>query len=53
MLSIYDIFRDHVGQKPLVVRLRGLDYMNDDPSKVDILYAKVEEVDGSGRLVLI
>ncbi|XP_065086622.1 activating signal cointegrator 1 complex subunit 1 [Ochlerotatus camptorhynchus] len=27
---------------PIEVRLRGLQYMNDDPSAVDVLYAKVE-----------
>lgn len=29
--------------------LKGLEYMNDDPGKVDVLYAKVHEIDGSGR----
>ncbi|XP_014662782.1 PREDICTED: activating signal cointegrator 1 complex subunit 1-like [Priapulus caudatus] len=33
---------------PLAVTLRGVEYMNDDPSAVDVLYARVE--DASGRL---
>lgn len=35
--------------KPKVVlHVKGLDYMNDDPSEVNVLYAKVEEVGGEG-----
>ncbi len=30
-----------LGSKPLTVNIRGLEYMNDDPSSVDVLYAKV------------
>ena len=28
--------------KPLTIRIKGLEYMNDDPSNVDVLYAKIE-----------
>eukprot|EP00054_Salpingoeca_dolichothecata_P005807 m.36247 g.36247 ORF g.36247 m.36247 type:complete len:428 (+) comp15959_c0_seq1:58-1341(+) len=27
---------------PIAIRLQGIEYMNDDPSEVDVLYAKVE-----------
>ena len=27
------------------LRIKGLDYMNDDPSAVDVLYAKVTSAD--------
>lgn len=38
-----DIIVDRVLQgSPLKVKLAGLNYMNDDPSAVDVLYAKVE-----------
>ncbi|KAK3254398.1 hypothetical protein CYMTET_36386, partial [Cymbomonas tetramitiformis] len=36
--------------KSLMLRIQGLEYMNDDPSEVDVLYVKVEEVGGEGRL---
>jgi len=41
--QIYDI----VGTRSVVAHLQGLEYMNDDPSAVDILYVKVG---GSKRL---
>ncbi len=28
---------------------RGLEYMNDDPAEVDVLYGKVELQDGTDR----
>lgn len=33
----------------LVAEVRGLEYMNDDPTAVDVLYAKVTPTDGSER----
>jgi activating signal cointegrator complex subunit 1 len=33
--------------KLLVVRMVGIEYMNDDPAEVDILYGKVYAKDGS------
>lgn len=27
---------------PLKIRVKGLEYMNDDPTEVDVLYGKVE-----------
>ncbi|KAG8435143.1 hypothetical protein GDO86_013191 [Hymenochirus boettgeri] len=35
------------GSKPLQVKVAGIEYMNDDPAMVDVLYAKVEMKDGS------
>ena len=34
---------------PLEGRVHGLEYMNDDPGAVDVLYAKVHLCDGSDR----
>ena len=31
-----------VGSKPLKIHLKGIEYMNDDPSAVDVLYAEVK-----------
>ncbi|XP_008580813.1 PREDICTED: activating signal cointegrator 1 complex subunit 1 isoform X2 [Galeopterus variegatus] len=36
--------------KPLEVEMAGIEYMNDDPGMVDVLYAKVHMKDGSNRL---
>lgn len=33
-----------------MINLKGVEYMNDDPSKVDVLYAKVYETSEHGRL---
>ncbi|XP_058399217.1 activating signal cointegrator 1 complex subunit 1 isoform X4 [Diceros bicornis minor] len=35
------------GGKPLEVEMAGIEYMNDDPGMVDVLYAKVHMKDGS------
>ena len=40
--------RPLLGQGDLEVSIEGLEYMNDDPGEVDVLYAKVQE--HSGRL---
>ncbi|KAG8552031.1 hypothetical protein GDO81_004382 [Engystomops pustulosus] len=39
--------------KPMEVEVCGVEYMNDDPAMVDVLYAKVQMKDGSERLQLI
>lgn len=31
------------------IELKGVEYMNDDPAEVDVLYAKVLPKDGSDR----
>uniref|UniRef100_F6Q2Y1 Activating signal cointegrator 1 complex subunit 1 n=1 Tax=Bos taurus TaxID=9913 RepID=F6Q2Y1_BOVIN len=41
---------DISGGKPLEVEMSGIEYMNDDPGMVDVLYAKVHMKDGSNRL---
>uniref|UniRef100_G1P4W3 Activating signal cointegrator 1 complex subunit 1 n=1 Tax=Myotis lucifugus TaxID=59463 RepID=G1P4W3_MYOLU len=41
---------DISGGKPLEVEMEGIEYMNDDPGMVDVLYAKVHMKDGSNRL---
>uniref|UniRef100_A0A7S0WY86 K Homology domain-containing protein n=1 Tax=Pyramimonas obovata TaxID=1411642 RepID=A0A7S0WY86_9CHLO len=38
---------------PLTVRLRGLEYMNDDPSDVDVLYLKVEADGGDDTIAKV
>ncbi|CAF0895435.1 unnamed protein product [Brachionus calyciflorus] len=37
--------------KKLQVRIKGLEYMNDDPSQVDVLYAKIKEENGNGSVI--
>uniref|UniRef100_A0A8C4QV89 K Homology domain-containing protein n=1 Tax=Eptatretus burgeri TaxID=7764 RepID=A0A8C4QV89_EPTBU len=44
------LIRDIVGDEPLSVSICGVEYMNDDPAMVDILYGKVHTKDGSDRL---
>ncbi|XP_072523157.1 activating signal cointegrator 1 complex subunit 1 [Salminus brasiliensis] len=42
--------RDITEGRPLGLKVRGIEYMNDDPSMVDVLYAKVSAQDGSDKL---
>lgn len=39
--------KDILAGKELRVRIRGLEYMNDDPSEVDVLYARVQPLASS------
>ncbi|KAL8187027.1 UNVERIFIED_CONTAM: activating signal cointegrator 1 complex subunit [Gekko kuhli] len=39
------------GGKPLTVEVKGIEYMNDDPAMMDVLYAKVTMKDGSNQYV--
>ncbi|XP_041032320.1 activating signal cointegrator 1 complex subunit 1 [Carcharodon carcharias] len=39
--------------KPLIVRMEGIEYMNDDPSMVDVLYGKIQMKNGTDKLQLI
>ena len=41
--------RKDLGEKEIVVHVKGLEIMNDDPSEVDVLYAKLSEVDDDNR----
>lgn len=47
------LIKDLIGSKPLKVNIKGLEYMNDDPNKVDVLYAKVEQVNKENAIQLI
>ncbi|XP_046446258.1 activating signal cointegrator 1 complex subunit 1-like [Daphnia pulex] len=40
--------RDIIGSAPIEIEIRGVEYMNDDPSKVDVLYGRC--IENSGRL---
>lgn len=42
-----EFVNDLTNNKELKVSLKGLEYMNDDPSEVDVLYAKINPVDDS------
>ncbi|XP_061561954.1 activating signal cointegrator 1 complex subunit 1 [Phycodurus eques] len=48
-----NLIRDIAGGKPLPLRVTGVEYMNDDPGMVDVLYAKVNVKDGSDKLQVI
>ncbi|XP_072229374.1 activating signal cointegrator 1 complex subunit 1 [Leuresthes tenuis] len=45
--------RDITEGKPLVLEVTGIEYMNDDPAMVDVLYAKVKVKDRSDKLQMI
>jgi len=44
------IIQPFLGGEKLKVLIKGLDIMNDDPTQVGILYAKVSSLDGSNKL---
>lgn len=48
-----NFIRDITEGKPLPLEVTGIEYMNDDPAMVDVLYAKVNVKDRSGRLQVI
>ena len=43
------VTRDLTEGKPLPLEVMGIEYMNDDPAVVDVLYAKVNLKDRSDR----
>ncbi|XP_031565011.1 activating signal cointegrator 1 complex subunit 1-like isoform X2 [Actinia tenebrosa] len=45
-----DLIRECLHDKPISIKLEGLEIMNDDPSSVSVLYARVNELDGKQRL---
>ncbi|XP_028741968.1 activating signal cointegrator 1 complex subunit 1 isoform X1 [Peromyscus leucopus] len=45
-----EFINDISGGKPLEAEMAGIEYMNDDPGMVDVLYAKVHMKDGSNKL---
>lgn len=48
-----DFIDKYVGGNSLKLEVAGIEYMNDDPAMVDVLYAKVQPKDGSEKLQLI
>ncbi|XP_022657688.1 activating signal cointegrator 1 complex subunit 1-like [Varroa destructor] len=52
LLGCEDLIAEHVGKEPIVIWIRGLEIMNDDPDMVDVLYAKIveKERNDAGRL---
>lgn len=52
-----DYKRTHIisltGSKPLKINIKGLEYMNDDPSQVDVLYAKVNQINEENSIQII
>jgi len=48
-----EIIEPLIGGEGLRIAMRGLEYMNDDPSEVDVLYAQIQMLDGSEKLQMI
>ncbi|KAJ8406787.1 hypothetical protein AAFF_G00297030 [Aldrovandia affinis] len=48
-----ECLHDIIGGKPLPLEVVGIEYMNDDPAMVDVLYAKVQAKDGSDKLQVV
>ncbi|XP_034563374.1 activating signal cointegrator 1 complex subunit 1 [Notolabrus celidotus] len=48
-----NFIRDITEGKPLPLEVKGIEYMNDDPAMVDVLYAKVNAKDKSDKLQVI
>ncbi|XP_054623372.1 activating signal cointegrator 1 complex subunit 1 [Dunckerocampus dactyliophorus] len=48
-----NFIRDITGGKPVPLEVRGIEYMNDDPAMVDVLYTKVNIKEGSDNLQVI
>lgn len=48
-----NVIRDITEGNPLQVEVTGIEYMNDDPAMVDVLYAKVNVKDKSDKLQVI
>ncbi|XP_047465338.1 activating signal cointegrator 1 complex subunit 1 [Mugil cephalus] len=48
-----NFIRDITEGKPLPLEVTGVEYMNDDPAMVDVLYAKVNAKDRSDKLQVI
>lgn len=48
-----NFIRDLTEGKPLPLKVTGIEYMNDDPAMVDVLYAKVNVEDDSDKLQVI
>ncbi|KAF7658700.1 hypothetical protein LDENG_00008860 [Lucifuga dentata] len=48
-----NFIRDITEGKPLPLEVTGIEFMNDDPGMVDVLYAKVRVKDGSDKLQMM
>lgn len=48
-----NFIREVTGGRPLDLEVKGIEYMNDDPAMVDVLYAKVNMKDTSDKLQVI
>ncbi|XP_007895852.1 activating signal cointegrator 1 complex subunit 1 isoform X1 [Callorhinchus milii] len=48
-----DFINDVICKKPLLINVGGIEYMNDDPGMVDVLYGKIQTKDGTNKLQLI
>lgn len=48
-----NFIREITGERPLDLEVKGIEYMNDDPGMVDVLYAKVNMKDASEKLQVI
>lgn len=48
-LFLLSPIRDITEGKPLQLEVTGIEYMNDDPAVVDVLYAKVGVKEGSKK----
>lgn len=45
-----ELTQQYLEEAPLAASLRGLEYMNDDPAEVDVLYGKIQLLDNTDRL---
>ena len=52
-MIIVIVFSDILNGEPLELDIQGLEYMNDDPDEVDVLYAMVCPIDRSERYLEI
>jgi len=48
--TVNQIKQQYLPEELVKIHLRGIEYMNDDPGEVDVLYAKVSLPDSSNRL---
>ena len=48
-IHCYVLYSVHLGSEPAIVKVQGLDCMNDDHSAVSVLFAKIQLTDSSDR----
>ena len=49
----HELLASTLGDQPLILHLRGLEYMNDAPTEVDVLYAQLAQGHNKDRLQLL